>query len=544
LLKRLSVRNICGIASADLCIGGRFVAITGESGSGKSSLVRSLELVAGKRSSNALIRSSSISGEVDAEFSFRGGTVNVRRIISSEGRNRIFLGGSQVSLSDLILNLGNRIQIQSQFSHLCLLDENAFMEILDSFGGPSMRSLRDQMKSAYDDARNAALEFEKLKREFERCQRDQAIIEPLLAELRRLNPFPGCVQIWESEAKRIRDSMQELRAVEEAMDMLHHREGSAADIIGSTLSSLSSKLPSSYKKEEITKRLSEALDALGAAIAGLRSWEGIDTVDELEAKADELEDKLGSLRRLMRKLHLDSDEDITDFLNEAEQRSRWLIEAESRLSLLSGKVAALKKRAYETAMELREFRGVLAESFSREVSLSLEALGMDGIKFSVSREPLKKIGPSGADRVLFLMGTEGSDLYPISKRASGGELSRILLAIQCAMKDRWSPECIVFDEVEAGLGGRSALLAGLKLKELSKAGQVILITHEATLAAMGDQHLVVRRRGDLTEVLDISGEERVAEIARMLSGEAHEDAIRHARFLLDKYGTETVVDVD
>ncbi|MCX7828292.1 MAG: AAA family ATPase [Thermanaerothrix sp.] len=536
MLRRLAVRNICGIASADLKINGRFVVITGESGSGKSSLVRSLELAAGKRSNNALIRSSSVSGEVNAEFSFQGGVINIRRIISSEGKNRIFMGGEQVNLSDLILTLDNRIQIQSQFSHLCLLDEDAFMEILDSFGGSAVRSLRDQMRSAYGDARDAALEFERLKRDFDRYQRDQAIMEPLVAELRGLNPFPGCAKIWETEAEQIRRSMQELRAVEEALDMLHHRDGSATDIINDALGSLSLRLPGSDKKDEVTRRLSEALDALRGAIAGLKTWEGLSSVDEMEAKAGELEDKLGTLKRLMRKLHLDDDQDVVNFLSEVEHRSQWLIEAESRLKSLRERVAALKKRAYETAMKLRNTRASLAESFSREVSLNLEDLGMEGVMFSVSTEPLKKIGPLGADRVLFLMGAEGSDLYPISKRASGGELSRILLAIQCAMKGRWSPECIVFDEVEAGLGGKSALLAGLKLKELSNASQVILITHEATLAAMGDQHLVVKRREDLTEVIEVSEEDRVAEIARMLSGEAHEDALRHARFLIEKYG--------
>jgi DNA repair protein RecN (Recombination protein N) len=155
---------------------------------------------------------------------------------------------------------------------------------------------------------------------------------------------------------------------------------------------------------------------------------------------------------------------------------------------------------------------------------------MEDARFSVEIERLDRVRATGAEGAVFTL-EQGGPPCPVSKVASGGELSRILIAIQASMERRGSG-ALVFDEVEAGLGGRTALLAGKKLRELSGNGRVILVTHEATIAAMAEQHFVVRRDGDGTRVFEIDGEERVREIARMLAGSESAEAMEHARALL------------
>ena len=157
---------------------------------------------------------------------------------------------------------------------------------------------------------------------------------------------------------------------------------------------------------------------------------------------------------------------------------------------------------------------------------------MEGVEFSVVLKELTKLRRSGADEAEFLL-TAGKRSGRVDKIASGGELSRLLLALQLSLPDEWLPPSLVFDEVEAGLGGRAAVLSGVKLKELSRRCQVVLVTHEASIAALGDAHILVRREGGESQVRRVEGEERVTEIARMLSGTPNlAEARDHARRLL------------
>jgi DNA repair protein RecN (Recombination protein N) len=184
------------------------------------------------------------------------------------------------------------------------------------------------------------------------------------------------------------------------------------------------------------------------------------------------------------------------------------------------------------AKDLRLMRTRAAEDFGARVNRHLRDLGMDDAVFSADVNRFDRVRATGAEGVSFMLSQKSGAPSPVGKVASGGELSRILIAIQASMEQSFLPASLVFDEVEAGLGGRTALLAGKKLRELSRGCRTILITHEATIAAMADQHFVVERRSDLTEVRDVEGDERVAEIARMLAGSESREAMDHARSLL------------
>ncbi len=184
-------------------------------------------------------------------------------------------------------------------------------------------------------------------------------------------------------------------------------------------------------------------------------------------------------------------------------------------------------------MELRARRKEAAFALASSVNGHLRELGMEYASFGIEIEPLDRVRANGAENVCFTLALPDQNPLPVGKCASGGELSRILIAVQLSAGDNKLPGTLVFDEVEAGLGGKTALLAGCKLRELSRRCRTILITHQATIAAMADQHFVVQRNGDDTEISEVAGEAREREIARMLSGdEDSKEALDHARALL------------
>lgn len=186
------------------------------------------------------------------------------------------------------------------------------------------------------------------------------------------------------------------------------------------------------------------------------------------------------------------------------------------------------------ALDLRSLRTEIAKQLEETVNSHLRDLGMESTRLTVYIEEMKKVRANGAETVSFMIETDNNLPAPISKVASGGELSRILLALQMALPEEVLPKLLVVDEVEAGLGGKAALLTGLKLKELSTKCQIILITHEATIASLADQHFRVTKEGEESYVKELNDEERVQEIARMLSGTSEiREAIAHAMQLLN-----------
>ncbi|MCF0248155.1 MAG: DNA recombination protein RecN, partial [Synergistes sp.] len=205
------------------------------------------------------------------------------------------------------------------------------------------------------------------------------------------------------------------------------------------------------------------------------------------------------------------------------------------LESLEKEASALRRETARLAGELRALRKASARELAEKVNEHLSGLAMEYAKFDIEIEPLDRVRANGAENVVFTLALPDQSPLPVGKNASGGELSRILIALQLSSSDEKLPGTLVFDEVEAGLGGKTALLAGYKLKALAKRCRTILITHQASIAAMADRHFLVKRDGDDTEIKEICDEEREREIARMLSGDENSfEALEHARALLSE----------
>jgi DNA repair protein RecN (Recombination protein N) len=546
MISELLVNNIGGIREVSLHLKGRFIAITGESGSGKSSLVRALELVSGKRAQAALIRAGVEEGEVRAVLEMDGpvaclpddlqpqeGFMVVKRIVSSTGRARSYLQERPVPLNTLTAALSKVIAIQSQFSQLELLEPGLQMELLDNSGGNQLRGSRSELSKKF----SLALEHERKLLEISRKRKDIESRyqdgETFLSRFSKMELRPGCESEWEIEMNRIAERLEKHNRLRLSLDRMSG--GSSGEGLSSSIENFCQDIrPILENYPETEKILEKVLSSVQELEAFLRSIASDQSEQSIQEEFEDLERRLGSLRKLMRYAKVDSVEDLIDFAAQTRSDLEWLRESRNIVSELQEGSAKLKREVSSLALCLREQRRAAGTELERSVNATLQDLAMEGLSFGISLKPMEKVRHSGADEITFFLSDNKHLKGPVSKIASGGELSRILLALQAASPDELLPDILVFDEVEAGLGGRSAVLAGQTLKKLSLRCQVIMITHEASIAALADQHFKVERDGENSRVVEIDRDLRVREIARMLAGDPDDpEAEGLARSLLE-----------
>ncbi len=546
MLEELHVSNIGGIRSASLKFREGLVVITGESGAGKSSLVRALELVSGKRAQSALIRSGAGEAEVQAvlgmdsvpglseELQPQEGTMVVNRILARNGRARTYIQNRPAPLNLLTESLNGEMAIQSQFAQLELLEPSKQLDLLDDSGGEAIHETRRTLQKSVSEAIDIERElhhFERKRQEIESLYGDT---EDIVRKALSLSIYPGCEEQWEKELSGMTAQLQSARKVRSLVDRLN---GGAAEegLLGeleTVFRDLSHMTPQQNRKE-----IDELCDSVLRGIQTITERTShIFDQDDLESKEnarDALESKLGSIRKMKRRVKVDTAEELLDFATRARDDLKWLQESRVSLQKLQSESARLRREVTGLAKTLRTQRTEAAADFETKINSSMSRMAMEDARFCVSMEPLPKVRHHGADDVSFHLASKDQIRGPVSKVASGGELSRILLSIQVSASDQMLPAVLVFDEVEAGLGGRAAVLAGETLRTLSRRCQVILVTHEASIASLADQHFQVERDGELTKVSEVEGTERVCEIARMLAGDKYApEAIEHARSLL------------
>ena len=547
MIEEVTIRNVGGLASATLRFEKGLTVITGESGAGKSSLVRSLELLGGKRSQSAFLRSGEEEGAVEAVLAGvsgdragaafsedeDGSVLFARRTFSRSGRNRTYFQDRAVPLSTFSSVMNEEMRIQSQFAQIELLNPKRQMEILDFCGGVEASSLKEALSRTFSGAvecdrsmRAAKVREQELKSRFQDG-------EAILAAAKGLKLAPGCEAAWESEVQTLSLRTERLKKAKD--NLLRMTGGAAGQGLLDLLESSGLELLRCFENNEsgLAKLFNEGLERFQVFAREAARMTAGQSVDEMEREQDLLEKRGGLLRKLKRASGTASAEEFLEWCNEAKRASEWIREQERNLAELAEKGRVFRREAAGLAAELRSLRTDTASKLERDVNRHLADLAMEECRFSVRLSELEKIRSTGADEVSFTLSAGGKGETPVNKTASGGELSRILIALQLSLPESSLPPTLVFDEVEAGLGGRAAVLAGYKLQELSRRCQVVLVTHEATIAALADHHYLVRKNGESVEAIKLGEEERAAEIARMLSGDAGlPEAMEHAKKLL------------
>ncbi len=546
MIDELTISNIGGLSSATLRISGQFVAITGESGAGKSSVVRAIELISGKRAQTSLIRHGEEHGFARAMLLFQKktdlpegifpeeNTLFVSRSIFRNGKGRTTIQDQPVPLSTLSSLMDNQIRIQSQFAQLDLLSTNKQLEIIDSCGGKELIDILSDLKQTFQQALRLDREIRELKQNQSRIIEQYKDAESIIQDFRKIDPFPGCDKIWDQALIELQEHISSANKLKETLLRLTgtDMEEGIMDAFYALLSNLCN-YSNKEDQSEWNALLSLSMEKSGRLVALAEEKNRPLTLDEMEISYEETEKKTGILKKIMRRARVSDIEELIEFCKKADKELIWLTESYQIIESKEQESIKLRKDASKKAMNLRKLRNTAAKELKTRVNWVMGELAMMGLVFDVEVKELGKLRVNGADEVSFILRTPEGAFGPVNKISSGGELSRMLLSIQVSLPDEQLPKTVVFDEVEAGLGGKAAVLAGYKLKQLSEKCQVILITHEASIASIADQHFVIRKHDMESSLEEITGEQRVKEIARMLSGDYNlYEAREHARKLL------------
>lgn len=537
-IEELRVRGMGGILSADLSFEGNFAVITGESGSGKSSLVRAFEFISGERGATSSINSGCDEVSVEALWGGEKELVTTRTL-SRSGKSRCTVDGSLATVGSLADVSAPMIEIQSQFAQLNLLDAVRQMELVDQCGGEELKQAKESLSLLFPRMLEIEKEIIALRKKRADLELELEGAPERVRRIKALNLHPGCDKEWYEELASLEKQLAESHRYEELSSRMSGGDSQVdlVDQVEEVLRELYALAPEE-KSEKWTELGETALSCLHDLFSSARSEFGMIPKEELEARYEAVENKVGAFRKVRRETGLAGAGDLLGYIGKVEEGMRWLDSSSGLLSEKSAEAASLRVEVGSAAKKLRALREKAAAGFSSSVNRHLDDLAMEDVRFIAVVNKLDRIRASGAETVSFLL--QQNDLQPlqVSKAASGGELSRILIAIQASIDPSRLPGTVVFDEVEAGLGGKTALLAGKKLREISRNCRMILITHEATIAAMAAQHFLVTRNRDETEIKEISGAGREAEIARMLSGTVSKEALEHARSLLATQGDE------
>ena len=560
MIREVRLRDLGVIAEAELSLADGLTVISGETGAGKTMVVTALGLLAGGRADTAVVRSGTQRAlveavlEVPAPHAVRdrvdeaGGDLDgdelvVVRTVAPNGRGQAHLGGRRVPVS-VLGEIGEHVvAIHGQADQWRLRRSDEHRAVLDVFGGPTVAAAIERVALAWEALRAATEEIERLRADARDRALEREVLLERLEEIARVEPLPD-----EDDRLRIEDDRlawaDDLRAAAaSARDaLLGDDTGSGHDVaalVGGARGHLGRVREHDPQLAELDDRLAEVATLAQEVGIDLASY--ADRVDVDPERHAWVQERRAVIAALVRR-HGDT---IADVLASGERGASRIAEIDAATDLLEGADERLEllRGAYATAAdELTALRTAAAARLEAAATAELVTLAMPRARRAIAVGDGPD-GPRGRDRVEILFSANpGSDLLPVTKAASGGELSRIMLALEVALAgpaptQRGSGPTYVFDEVDAGVGGRAALDIGSRLAALARSHQVVVVTHLAQVAAHADRHLVVRKSTDgqvtRSDVVDLDPAERVAELARMMGGDEGETARAHAQQLFD-----------
>ncbi len=549
MLRSLSIRDFVIVDRMELEFSAGFTVLTGETGTGKSILIEALALVLGERADAIVVRSGAERAEISADFDVEGrretsqwlaendlagdeGSCLMRRVVEASGRSRGFVNGRPVTLARL-RELGEfLVDIHGQHQHQSLLRPAVQRELLDAYGGsaPGAAEVRELYR-AWQKRKDDRLAFEANAAAFA-AEREQ--LEWQVRELETLNLADGEWTDLGAEHARLAHAASLIEAAQAGTEVLSEAENSCLAQLNGLISRLNALLQHDERLREILEALESGQIQLQEALSSLRRYGERLELDPHRLR--EVEHRLDAIHSAARKYRV-APEELAEKLEAGRARLRDLGE--------SGDVDALRRLEAEahaacnaSAKKLSAARGKAAARLSREVTQGMQTLAMAGGRFEVSLSALPEVTAHGLEGVDFLVAAhKGMAAHPLGKVASGGELSRLSLAIQTVTSRVAQVPTLIFDEVDAGIGGRVAEIVGRMLKQLGQAYQVMCITHLPQVAAAADQQWQVSKttvNGKvLSRVTVLDEEQRLEEVARMLGGVKITDTTRkHAAEML------------
>lgn len=565
MLRHLRIRNFVIVEQMELEFASGFTVLTGETGAGKSILIDALSLVLGERGDSSQVRQGSQRAEISALFDIKARAdllewldenalqgeetedCLLRRIVDATGRSRAFINGHAATLQQLRTVGEHLVAIHSQHAHQLLLQKEAQRDLLDAFA-----NCREQVQSV----KTAYQHWQHLRRQRETCERElsdyQQKHEQLSWQINELSELNFSISEWETlqaDHNRLSHLAGLLEATELAIDVLSENEAAVLHQINVVKNQLQHVVEYDQQLQTSIDLLESASIQVQESVYDLRGYR--QQLDLDPQYLQDIEQRISAIHQTARRYHV-ATEELPDLLERLTAQLQ-LLENNGNLEQLTEQENAAQSAYQEQAKKLTAQRTKAAKKMSQTVTQSIQTLAMAGGTFSVALNPLEQAGAYGLETIEFQVAAHKSlQLRPLAKVASGGELSRISLAIQVVASKSGIVPTFVFDEVDVGIGGRVAEIVGHLLKQLGSSRQVLCITHLPQVAAAGDHHWQVSKSetSDTSNVYDtqqvysqiqvLDATARVEEIARMLGGVTITDATRkHAAEMLNGNSQES-----
>lgn len=552
MLKELNIRNLAIIDDLTVRFEKGLNVLTGETGAGKSIIVDALGLALGDRAQTDLIKAGEKEATVQAYFELEDSSafpeigidvsegILLRRVISSSGKSRAYINDSMVTLQTLSEVSKALVDIHSQHEHQSLLTADKQRLILDSYGDHAHEI--EQVRELYAGVQSLREEFNALTERIKERAHRIDLLSFQINEIESAGLRPEEKQALEEELKILSNLSRLKELTETSYALLYEADGACNENLAKVLSKLRDMQAVDPSITDTLSLVESAMPLLEDASIALRVFKDKYNLDP--GRIDEVQDRLEQIKRLQRK-YGESIEVILDYKKTASEELESLGASDERLQAVEAELKKSVEALLAVARALSEKRKKAAKKIEDLIEKTLRELAFNNTQFRIEvsqetdPEGKYKINFNGIDRIDFLFSANiGEPLKPLAKIVSGGELSRIMLSLKSILADVDNVPVLIFDEVDAGIGGKTADSVGKKLLRISGKHQLICITHLPQIASLADHHLRIEKRqkgGRISvSVLELSGAERQDEIARMLSGTVTEISRRHAEELLER----------
>ena len=544
MLRELGIKNLAIIDDLRVRFESGFNVLTGETGAGKSIIVDSLGLALGSRAQSDLIRSGEKEAVVQAYFEIEG--VNefpdigidisngliLRRTISATGKSRAYINDTMVSLQSLAEAGKSLVDIHGQYEHQRLMSVDRHRLLLDSYG--KLEDDRKKMGFLYKEVQVVKKQETDLKQKTKERAHRLDLLRFQINEIDAAFLKPGEKNAL-NEERTILSNMSRLNELTEtAYSMIYGSEGSCIERLSSVIAKVREMSSIDHSVSDILNMLESTLPPIEDAAISLRGYKN--RYDLEPERLAEVEERLELIKKIEKK-YGEGLETVISYKDEAEKELKGLELTDERLDSIEAELKEKEEMLLSTSLSLSEKRKKVANKMEALVKNELKELAFSNAEFLIDIRQ-EALSPHGIDKVEFLFSANpGEPPRPLAKIASGGELSRVMLALKTILADFDSIPVLIFDEVDAGIGGKTAENVGKKLKMISTKHQVLCTTHLPQIASKGDSHLKIEKRQKnervYVEVRELKGREKLDEIARMLSGKITDVSLKHAKELIE-----------
>ncbi len=551
MLFNLSIENVALIKKADINFSDGFSVLTGETGAGKSILIGSVNMLLGERTGKEVIRHEENYAYVEGLFYINDDTKKilyeqdievdednsliVSRKLMADGKNICKIGGKTVPVA-VLRDLGrNLINVHGQHDNQALLDSKCHIDFLDAFCKRENQDLFTQYKNSYSELTSKKNELASYNMDENEKMRKIDILEFEIDEITSANIVPGEEDELKAKKNIIKNKEHFTKNCAAALSVLYENDDETAyNMISQGLRFIDKVSDDSFG--ELSEKVNDILFRLEDVVSDIRRK--LDEVNFEDVSLDEIEERLDIIYRLKRK-YGESEEAIIEYCEKAQKELDDITFFDEKKAELEKEITILEEKTYKLADKISKTRKQNAQMIEKEINSQLSALNMEGACFGVLFEETQ-LSKAGIDDVEFLISTNrGEPQKPLTKIISGGELSRIMLALKNVLTDGDAADTLIFDEIDTGISGVTAGKVGMKLSEIASKKQVICVTHLPQIASLSDNHFKIEKITDddktNTYIKGLNEEEKISEIAYMISGDKNsQTSLAQAKEMINK----------